>query len=153
MKRREFCRSALAAGVAASLPGYIRAGSRQLADLPAVTSRGAETTLEAAAINELADSLRGALLMKGDDGYDHARAVWNGMIDRKPALIARCEGAADVSNAIVFARERDLLVAVRAELEKLPDHRRAALEMKVLEGLTYREIAKASPARRSAKVG
>jgi FAD/FMN-containing dehydrogenase len=114
MKRRDFCRSALAAGVTAVLPGaYTVAGSRQTGDLPAITSRGAETTLEGAAVNELADSLRGALLLNGDDGYDHARAVWNGMIDRNPALIARCEGPADVINAITFSRERDLLVAVR----------------------------------------
>jgi FAD/FMN-containing dehydrogenase len=114
MNRREFCRSALAVSVSTALPvGYAVAGSQQIADVTAITSRGAETTLEGAAVRELADGLRGALLMNGDDGYDHARAVWNGMIDRKPALITRCEGAADVSNAISFARERDLLVGVR----------------------------------------
>ena len=114
MKRRDFCLSAVAAGVAASQPGrYLLADETAIPDMPAITSTGAETTLEGAAVSELADSLRGALLMSGNDGYDHARAVWNGMIDKRPALIARCEGAADVSNAMMFARERDLLVAVR----------------------------------------
>jgi FAD/FMN-containing dehydrogenase len=111
MNRRDFCQSAVAAGVAASLPGrYLLAAG---ADIPAIKSAGAETTLEGAAVKELADSMRGALLVSGDDGYDHARAVWNGMIDKRPALIARCEGASDVSHAMTFARERDLLVSVR----------------------------------------
>jgi hypothetical protein len=114
MKRRDFCLSALAAGVAGSLPGRYLLASEVLApDIPAVTAGGAGITLEGAAVKELAGSLRGPLLLSGDDGYDHARAVWNGMIDRRPALIARCEGAADVSHAMTFARERDLLVAVR----------------------------------------
>ena len=114
MQRRQFCLSALSAGVAATLPGqYLLADSHGSVDIRAITSAGGETTLEAAAIAELRDSLRGALLLAGDEGYDHSRAVWNGMIDKRPALIARCEGASDVSNAITFARERDLLVAVR----------------------------------------
>jgi len=114
MKRRDFCLSAVAAGVAASLPDrYLLAAGATIPDMPAITSAGAETTLEGAAVKELAESLRGALLMSGDDGYDHARAVWNGMIDKQPALIARCEGAADVSHAMTFARERNLLVSVR----------------------------------------
>jgi FAD/FMN-containing dehydrogenase len=114
MRRRDFCRSALAAGVTAAIPGgYTFADALQARALPAITSQGAETSIEAAAVSELAGSLRGPLLMNGDAAYDHARAVWNGMIDRKPALIARCEGPSDVSNAIRFAEERDLLVAVR----------------------------------------
>jgi FAD/FMN-containing dehydrogenase len=84
-----------------------------VSDLPAVNTSRGEVVLERAAIEELKDSLRGELLMPGNAGYDMARAVWNGMIDRHPALIAQCEGAADVSAAITFARERDLLVAVR----------------------------------------
>jgi FAD/FMN-containing dehydrogenase len=82
-------------------------------EMPAVTASGSKTTLEAAAVSEFADSMRGALLTAAEPGYDHARAIWNGMIDRRPALIAQCEGASDVSQALTFARERDLLVAVR----------------------------------------
>ena len=58
-------------------------------------------------------SLRGALLCPGDTGYDDARTIWNAMIDRHPALIARCAGVADVIQAVNFARTHDLLVAVR----------------------------------------
>ena len=56
---------------------------------------------------------RGALLRPGEEGYEEARRVWNGAIDRRPALVARCAGADDVVRALAFARERDLPVAVR----------------------------------------
>ena len=54
------------------------------------------------------------LIGPDDEGYDEARAIWNGMIDRRPACIARCTGVADVVEAVRFARERELLVSVRA---------------------------------------
>jgi len=57
--------------------------------------------------------LRGELLQPGDPGYDEARRIWNGMIDKRPAPIALCTGAADVIHCVNFARENDLLVAVR----------------------------------------
>src|SRR5829696_5099722 len=56
---------------------------------------------------------RGALLERGEEGYDEARCVWNGLADRRPALIARCADTDDVAQAIRFARERDLPVSVR----------------------------------------
>jgi FAD/FMN-containing dehydrogenase len=58
--------------------------------------------------------VRGAVILPADPGYDAARAIWNGAIDRRPACIARCTGVADVVAAVRFARERDLLVAVRS---------------------------------------
>src|ERR1700694_3872082 len=73
----------------------------------------AESSLDLAANQQLQTSLRGALLRPGDEGYDAARRVWHGMIDRKPALIARCAGGADVIQAVNFAREHKLLLAVR----------------------------------------
>lgn len=66
-----------------------------------------------AVIADLRSTLRGALLTPADPTYDAARAVWNGMIDRRPALIARCAGVADVIAAVAFARDHDLRVAVR----------------------------------------
>ena len=66
-----------------------------------------------AALAELAPDFRGELLRPGDGGYDAARRVWNGMIDRRPGLIARCTGVGDVQAAIRVAREQRLLVAVR----------------------------------------
>jgi FAD/FMN-containing dehydrogenase len=69
--------------------------------------------LEAAAIRELAESLSGDLLLADHPQYDTARKIWNGMHDKHPALIARCLNAQDVSQAVTFARERELLTAVR----------------------------------------
>jgi FAD/FMN-containing dehydrogenase len=58
-------------------------------------------------------SLRGPLLRPGDADYDEARLIWNGMMDRRPALIARCHGTGDVISTVNFAREHNILLAVR----------------------------------------
>jgi FAD/FMN-containing dehydrogenase len=70
--------------------------------------------LETTASDELGGSFRGELVVPSSPGYDTARRIWNGAIDRHPACIARCTGVADVVAAVRFARERDLLVAVRS---------------------------------------
>lgn len=62
----------------------------------------------------LRNSVHGLVIAPDDEGYDEARSIWNGAIDRRPAWIARCTGVADVIAAVRFARERDLLVAVRS---------------------------------------
>ena len=84
-----------------------------MTDLRIVTTEGADAILEEAAVQGFAADLRGPLLRPGDGGYDEARKVWNGMIDRRPALIARCAGVADVIAAVRFARTHGLLVSVR----------------------------------------
>jgi hypothetical protein len=61
----------------------------------------------------LRERFSGTLLTPVDAGYDEARTVFNAMIDRRPALIARCTSTADVVAAVDFAREEGLLVAVR----------------------------------------
>jgi FAD/FMN-containing dehydrogenase len=70
--------------------------------------------LETKAFDELGESLRGELLLPTSPGYDTARSIWNGAIDRHPAGIARCTGVADVVAAVRFAGARDLVVAVRS---------------------------------------
>jgi FAD/FMN-containing dehydrogenase len=70
-------------------------------------------TLGEATVREFREELRGDLVLPGDAAYDEARSVWNGMIDRRPAMIARCEGTNDVITAIRFARSEGLTVAVR----------------------------------------
>jgi FAD/FMN-containing dehydrogenase len=64
-------------------------------------------------IQDFKARLRGELISPGDESYDHARMVWNGMIDRYPALIVRCADLIDILNAIQFARSQDLPVSVR----------------------------------------
>jgi len=63
------------------------------------------------ALEELKSSLRGYLLRPGDTAYDEARKLWNGMFDRRPAVIVRCAGAADVIGAVKAARRDGLRVA------------------------------------------
>jgi FAD/FMN-containing dehydrogenase len=74
------------------------------------------------ATEELASTLRGELVRPGDSTYDLHRKVWNGSINRFPALIARCAGAADVITAVRFARAHGLLVAVRGGGHSFPGH-------------------------------
>src|SRR5262245_29598474 len=73
-----------------------------------------QTPLETIASDELGGSFGGELLLPTSPGYDTARRIWNGAIDRHPACIACCTGVADVVAAVLFARERDLVVAVRS---------------------------------------
>jgi FAD/FMN-containing dehydrogenase len=73
----------------------------------------ASATIAPAAVTALGERLRGRLLRPEDAGYDATRRVWNAMIDRRPALIARCAGAADVIAAVTFAREHGLPLSVR----------------------------------------
>src|SRR5438270_10663655 len=79
----------------------------------AITTDGSERSLKGAVIGKLASDLRGELLTCDHPGYDAARKVWNGMVDKRPALIARCAGTADVISCVRFAREYELLVSVR----------------------------------------
>jgi FAD/FMN-containing dehydrogenase len=84
-----------------------------MTDLRVITTDGSDKILEEVAVQNFADGLRGRLARPGEEGYDAARKVWNGMIDRRPALIARCAGPADVIAAVRFAREHELLVSVK----------------------------------------
>lgn len=77
------------------------------------TLRGDQTILEETAISAFREMFRGVILGPRDPGYDEARSVWNGLIDKRPALIVRCLSTDDVAAAVRFARARDLLVAVR----------------------------------------
>ncbi len=111
MKRRTFLASGMALAALAPMRGF--AAAAQGSDLPARLLDGGETSLRASSVEALAGSLRGDLLSPSDAGYDAVRPLWNGMFDRRPALIARCTGPADVIEAVNFAREHRLLTAVR----------------------------------------
>ena len=78
-----------------------------------LTTAAAANVLADEALGALRARIRGAVLGPGEPGYDAARRVFNAMVDRRPALIARCAGAADVSAAVTFAREHRLPLSVR----------------------------------------
>ncbi len=119
MDRRLFLQSAAAAGVATTfmtesvLAARFSALTQVTGDIQAVTGNRAELSLEKAAIQELADSLRGNLLLPGNDAYEKARRVLNPGIDKKPALVIQPNGATDIRRAVEFAGERNLLLAVK----------------------------------------
>lgn len=76
-------------------------------------TRGASGTLSKVAIEQLARGLNGRLLRPGETGYDAARTIWNGMVDKRPAMIAQCAGVSDVRRSVDFARDHGLLLSVR----------------------------------------
>jgi FAD/FMN-containing dehydrogenase len=88
----------------------------------ATTLEGSRTNLNDADIDSLRSGLRGELVVAGDAGFDEARRVWNGNVDRRPALIARCAGVADVQHAVNFARSLGLLVSVRGGGHSAPGY-------------------------------
>ena len=81
--------------------------------LKILTTAGASITLAAETIATFRQSFAGPILFPDDPAYDETRAIWNKMYDRKPAMIARCTGVADVIDAINFARTHQLLFTVR----------------------------------------
>jgi hypothetical protein len=119
MNRRHFIRSSVAAAVAAALPpsqvwASLRHTPTQVpSDIDAITGDGAQVSLKQAAVQELSDSLRGKLLLRGNAAYDEARMLLNPEFDKYPALVVQPTGSADISSAVTFARENELLVAVK----------------------------------------
>lgn len=113
MRRRTFLQASL--GAAALWPArmLLANGAATLADIQAKSLSGKDVALRGSDVRELAESLRGQVLAAGQAGYDDARRVWNGMFDRHPALIARCASTSDVMRAVTFAREHELLTAIR----------------------------------------
>ena len=96
-----------------------------------------------------ATRFRGALLRPGEEGYEEARRVWNGAIDRRPALIARCAGADDVLEAVRFARERDLAVSVRGGGHAVAGH--AVVDGGLMIDLSLMKAVRVDPAARVAR--
>ena len=125
MRRRQFCRSAITASLAAAYPFLTACRSEAppapppVADrkvdtsIPGLSLDGAEIEIEKAAVEELSEALSGQVLLSGHPEYDVARKIWNGMHDRHPALIARCQSTQDVQHAVDFARDHGILTAVR----------------------------------------
>ncbi len=117
MKRRQFlyasAATSLTAGLSSSVLAALDSLSQVNGDIQAVTGHGTGISLLASEVQELKEGLRGRLLMPGNDGYDQARRVLNGSIDRYPALIVQPSGASDVMTAVSFANAHELLLAVK----------------------------------------
>lgn len=119
MDRRLFLQSAIAAGFVGTFMSRQAVAARFAAlsaisgDIAAVTGDRTGLTLERAALQELADSLRGNLLLPGNEAYEKARRVLNPGIDKRPALVVQPIGATDIRKAVEFASERKLLLAVK----------------------------------------
>ena len=103
-----------------------------------------------AAVESLRGASLGEVLVAGDAGYDSARAVWNAMIDRHPAVIVRCKGSADVIGAIEFAREHDLPIAIRGGAHNVAGH--AVCDAGLMIDLSLMRGVRVDPERRRAWV-
>ncbi len=120
-----------------------------MADIAAVTVGGEQTDLPSAAVDGFASSLRGELIRPGDRAYEPAREIWNGMIDRRPALVARCAGAEDVVAAVNFARENELRLAVRGGGHGVAGH--ALCDGGLVIDLSEMRAVELDPERRTAR--
>ncbi|HVL31744.1 MAG TPA: FAD-binding oxidoreductase, partial [Solirubrobacteraceae bacterium] len=103
----------------------------------------------ASGFGELRARFRGALLRPGEEGYDEARRIWNGAIDRRPALVARCAGADDVVEALRFAREHGMVVSVRGGGHAVAGH--AVCDDGVMIDLSLMKAVSVDPVARVAR--
>ncbi len=116
MRRREFLTATLSATVAAASPGGFARAEAVGSGLPSVDAvrlGGRHTTISGAALQELRDALHGRLLLPMDDGYEEARRIITRRFDRRPAFIVQATGAGDVRLTVDFARDNQLLLAVK----------------------------------------
>ena len=102
-------------------------------------------------LESLRAGLRGIACVDGEDGYDEARSIWNAMIDRRPGVVVRCAGAADVIRAVRFANERGLGIAVRGGGHNIAGN--AVGDGVVMIDLTPMKWVRVDPGARRAWVG
>ncbi|OKO69275.1 FAD-linked oxidase [Bradyrhizobium sp. AS23.2] len=112
--------------------------------------QGGTTALATETIAALQQTLRGSVCLPGEAGYDDARTIWNAMIDRHPGMAVRCRGAADITNAVRFAREHGLLLAVRGGGHNIAGN--AVCEGGLLIDLSQMRSVRVDPTRRTARV-
>jgi FAD/FMN-containing dehydrogenase len=110
-----------------------------------------EITVDEAAVEDLAARLHGPLLRPGDEGYDDARRLFNGIHDKRPALVARCTGAADVRDAVDFAREHGVLLSIKGGGHNVAGT--SSCEAGLMIDLSQLRGVRVDPDRRIADVG
>lgn len=114
-----------------------------------MTLNGNQSALPAPQISALRSGLRGPVLLAGDEGYEAARRVWNGNVDRRPAVIVRCMNASDVEQAVDFARTRSLLVSIRGGGHSAPGY--GTNDGGLVIDLSAMKAISVDPARRMAR--
>ncbi len=157
MKRREFCRTSVAASFAAAYPFLAGCGreapvaataEQPKPELPRFRWTAIPSNWKGRPSGNWARPARARSCSPASPGYDSARKVWNGMHDKHPALIARCLKEGDVQNAVTFARERNLLVAVRGGGHSWPG--KSVCEGGMMLDLALMNTATVDPVRSSA---
>ena len=116
-----------------------------------------EVNLDTARLSSLRTAFRGEVLLQSDSAYDERRKIWNGSIDRHPALIARCAGVADVIAAVRFARGTDLRVAVRSGGHSFPGQSTVdggiVIDLSLMKGIRVDPIAGTATAQAGVLLG
>ena len=120
-----------------------------MVDRRIMTIGGAERVLNGTVVDKLASELRGVLIAIDDPDYDAVRKVWNGLVGKRPALIARCTGTADVIACVRFAREHDLLISVRGGGHSAAG--RGVCEKGLMIDLSLMKGIRVDPTRRAAR--
>jgi hypothetical protein len=157
MDRRKFVKSTLAASVAASMPLVSACGKKQPVateadtSIRAVSLDGAEVELTQAMVRELGEAMTGPVMLSGHPGYDTARMIWNGMHDKRPALIAQCRSTGDVVQAVNFARDHGLLTAIRGGGHSWPG--KSVCDDGIMIDLSQMHAVGVDPERRIAETG
>jgi len=121
-----------------------------MTDLTVRKLDASSTTITPDVLAALRSKLRGTIALPGEDGYDAARTIWNAMIDRRPGLVVRCLGAADVINAVRLARDEKLLVAIRSGGHSIAGN--AVCEGGLLIDLSLMKSVHVDPVSRTARV-
>jgi FAD/FMN-containing dehydrogenase len=114
------------------------------------TTAASAGQLDQKILQDFRKKLAGHLLLPGDQGYDEARKVWNGMIDRRPALIVRCKNSADVIHTVNLAREHNLLLSVKGGGHNITGN--AVCNHGVMVDLSLMKSVAVDPDRRTADV-
>lgn len=157
MDRRKFVRTTLAAGAAAAFPALAACGEKPRVATEAETAvravalDGAEVELTTAMVRELGAAMKGPVMLSGHPEYESARRIWNGMHDKRPALIARCLTTGDVIQAVHFARDHGLLTAIRGGGHSWPG--KSVCDDGIVIDLSQMHSVNVDPARRIAGTG
>jgi FAD/FMN-containing dehydrogenase len=122
-----------------------------MSELRVTTLTGGETTLQNTVLADLKAHFHGPVLLPGDDGYDTTRQLWNGMLDKRPALIARCTRVADVLASVNFARTHNVLVAVRGGDHSVAGN--ASCNGGLMLDLSLMKSVRVDPVKQTARAG